>query len=68
VLYTDGITEAEDEAGDQYRDERLIRILRNHFDQGMDAMADSVLPDIARFRQTRPPADDMTLLIVRRRG
>lgn len=68
ILYTDGITEAEDEAGDQYRDERLIRILRNHFDQGMDAMADSVLPDIARFRQTRPPADDMTLLIVRRRG
>lgn len=67
VLYSDGITEAEDESGEQYREERLIRSLRNHFDLGMDAMADGVLPDVARFRQSRLPADDMTLLIVRRR-
>ncbi len=67
VLYSDGITEAEDEAGEQYKEERLIRSLRNHFGHGMDAMANSVLPDVARFRQSRLPADDMTLLIVRRR-
>jgi serine phosphatase RsbU (regulator of sigma subunit) len=30
-------------------------------------MADGVLRDVARFRQTSPPSDDMTLLIVRRR-
>lgn len=68
VLYTDGITESENETGDEYREDRLARILRGHFDLGMDAMADSVLPDVARFRRTRLPADDMTLLIVRRRG
>ena len=68
VLYTDGITEAENEVGDQYTDERLIHLLREHFDHGLDALADSVLPDVARFRQARLPADDMTLLIVRRRG
>lgn len=67
VLYSDGITEAEDETGEQYKEERLIRSLRNRFGQGMDAMANSVLPDVARFRQNRLPADDMTLLIVRRR-
>ena len=66
VLYSDGITEAEDESGEQYREERLIRSLRDRFSQGMDAMADGVLPDVARFRQSRMPADDMTLLIVRR--
>jgi sigma-B regulation protein RsbU (phosphoserine phosphatase) len=67
VLYTDGITDALDPAGDEYQEERLIRSLRDHFEQGADAMADSVLRDVARFRQTRPPVDDMTLLIVRRR-
>jgi phosphoserine phosphatase RsbU/P len=67
VLYSDGITEAQDPAGDEYQEERLIRSLRGHFEQGADAMADSVLRDVARFRQTRAPADDMTLLIVRRR-
>ena len=67
VLYSDGITEAQDPAGDEYQEERLIRSLRDHLEQGADAMADSVLRDVARFRQKRPPVDDMTLLIVRRR-
>jgi sigma-B regulation protein RsbU (phosphoserine phosphatase) len=67
VLYSDGITEAQDPAGDDYQAERLILSLQNCLGQGTGAMADSVLEDVARFRQTRPPADDMTLLIVRRR-
>jgi phosphoserine phosphatase RsbU/P len=68
VLYSDGITEAQDPAGDEYQEERLIHSLRDHSEQGAEAMADSVLRDVARYRQTRPPADDMTLLIVRRRN
>jgi phosphoserine phosphatase RsbU/P len=68
ALYSDGITEAEDSSGDDYQEERLIRSLRERFEQGAGAMADSVLRDIARFRRTGPAADDMTLLVVRRRG
>uniref|UniRef100_Q020R1 Serine phosphatase n=1 Tax=Solibacter usitatus (strain Ellin6076) TaxID=234267 RepID=Q020R1_SOLUE len=67
VLYSDGITEAQDPAGDDYQEERLIRALRDRVDQSSGTMADGVLQDVARFRQTRPPVDDMTLLIVRRR-
>jgi sigma-B regulation protein RsbU (phosphoserine phosphatase) len=67
VLYSDGITEAQDPAGDDYQEERLIRSLRDRFEQSTDDMADGVLRDVARFRQTSPPSDDMTLLIVRRR-
>lgn len=29
---------------------------------------DGVLPDVARFRQALLPADDMTLLVMLRRG
>ncbi len=68
VLYSDGITEAQDPADDDYQEERLIRALRDRYEHSVDAMADGVLRDVARFRQTRPPSDDMTLLIVRRRG
>ncbi len=68
VLYSDGITEAQDPSGDEYGKERLVRSLRDHFEQGADAMADSVLRDVVRFRQSPSPADDMTVLIVRRRG
>jgi phosphoserine phosphatase RsbU/P len=67
VLYSDGITEALDPAGDEYGEERLIHSLRDRMGQGANAMADGVLRDVANFRQTCPPADDMTLLVVRRR-
>ena len=67
VLYSDGITEAQDPAGDDYGEERLIRSLRDHLDLGADEMASAVLRDVARFRQDCPPADDVTLLVVRRR-
>jgi sigma-B regulation protein RsbU (phosphoserine phosphatase) len=66
VLYSDGITEALDPAGTEYEEERLVRSLRSQFDQGACAMADNVLQDLALFRQTRAPVDDVTLLVVRR--
>ena len=68
VLYSNGITEVQDLAGEEYEEERLVGSLRDRFDEGADVMADSVLRDVARFRDTRPPVDDMTLLIVRRSG
>jgi len=67
VLYSDGITEAQDPEGNAYEEERLIRALHSHAERDAIAMADGVLRDVARFRGTRPRQDDMTLLIVRRR-
>jgi sigma-B regulation protein RsbU (phosphoserine phosphatase) len=67
ILYSDGITESQDPEGNEYEEDRLIRALSDHRDQTTEAMADGVLQDVARFRQTRSPSDDMTLLIVRRR-
>jgi len=67
VLYSDGITEARDQSGDDYGEDRLLRSLRDHVERGAGAMADAVLQDVGRFCQSSSPADDMTLLIVRRR-
>ena len=66
VLYSDGITEAQDLAGNLYEEERLIDCLRGHSDLDPSAMADSVLLDGTRFRDARPQQDDTTLLVVRR--
>jgi sigma-B regulation protein RsbU (phosphoserine phosphatase) len=67
ALYSDGITEAQEPDGEEYQEDRLIQALRAGYDLGVGAMADGVLQDVARFRRTRPPADDITLLILRRR-
>ncbi len=37
VLYSDGITEARDPAGEEYQEERLICSLRDRWEQGADA-------------------------------
>lgn len=68
VLYSDGITETQDPEGNAYDEERLIRSLEEHAMKDATAMADAVLRDVARFRDTRSRQDDMTLLIVRRHG
>ncbi len=68
VLYSDGITEAQDPEGKEYGDQRLTRFLRDHEQESAEQMADGILRDVAHFRQNRSPSDDMTLLIVHRRG
>jgi len=67
VLYSDGITEAQDQEGNEYGEQRLVRCLQGHFDRDAVAMADGLWQDVGRFRHTCPPTDDMTLLILRRR-
>jgi phosphoserine phosphatase RsbU/P len=67
VLYTDGVTEGQDPAGNEYGEQRLIRSLRDLSGRDARAMADGVLRDVVRFRGPHLPSDDMTLLIVRRR-
>jgi phosphoserine phosphatase RsbU/P len=66
VLYSDGITEAQDPAGDQFEVDHLIPSLRNHYGHTAKGLADAVLHDVTQFRKTQPPADDMTLLVIRR--
>src|SRR5579885_2045266 len=66
ILYSDGITEAQDSEDREYGEPRLIGALRSYMHQGARAMAESVLRDVAGFRGGRPPHDDMTLLIIRR--
>jgi phosphoserine phosphatase RsbU/P len=68
VLYSDGVTEAQDPQGTEYGEERLVGSLRKHHDHDCAEMTDRVLRDLAVFRGTRPPADDTTLLILRRRS
>ncbi|HET8548499.1 MAG TPA: SpoIIE family protein phosphatase [Bryobacteraceae bacterium] len=67
VLFSDGITEAQDPEGNTYDEERLIRSLHTYGDRDPAAMAEGVLRDVDRFCGTRPRQDDITLLILRPR-
>jgi sigma-B regulation protein RsbU (phosphoserine phosphatase) len=68
VLYTDGITEATGGVdGEEYGRERLIHALRTarHFDPL--AIVERVFNDVEEFTAVSPPADDQTLMVIKRR-
>ena len=65
VMYTDGITEASDEAGQEYGQERLAKIVHAGLDLPAKKMIDHIRKDVADFTGRKFLDDDGTLFIVK---
>jgi len=65
VLYTDGITEAENAANEQYGLERLCAIIHQHWAEPADAIKTAVIDDVRRFIGEQTVFDDITLLVLK---
>jgi len=66
ALITDGVFEAEDEAGVPFGDRRVGELIRRHQAKPMSELVQFLLTDVdAHFAPARQ-ADDVTLLLVRR--
>jgi sigma-B regulation protein RsbU (phosphoserine phosphatase) len=66
VLYTDGLVEANDPAGDEYGLERLREACRRHGGEGCASLAACLEKDLEDFARGVPFADDRTLVLARR--
>ena len=66
VVYSDGITESRNKAGDEFGYARLEKQLRRAQSDSADAVLFSVLGAVQDFAATRPLMDDMSLAVVRR--
>jgi sigma-B regulation protein RsbU (phosphoserine phosphatase) len=66
VLYSDGLSEAENAEGGEFGEAGLSHSLRRHFGGSAKALADGVMQDVGQFRGACRPTDDLTLLVVRR--
>ncbi len=67
AIYTDGITEAEGEGDEEYGRERLTRVLKKSRHLDPIAIVDRVFSNVDAFAIASPPADDQTLVVIRRR-
>lgn len=65
VLYSDGITEAENEAGDEFGNEQLEALLIEHPHASAAELRDRIAASVDNFCGTAPQKDDETLVIVR---
>jgi sigma-B regulation protein RsbU (phosphoserine phosphatase) len=66
VLYTDGLTEAENADGEMLDIGGFVEIVEKHAHQEPETMKDIIVADVIRWCDDRR-ADDMTLVIVKRR-
>jgi phosphoserine phosphatase RsbU/P len=67
TLYTDGITEAMNAAGDLYGQDRLMKQLASEV-AGVNALGRQLLDDVKKFVGNRSQSDDMCLTCFGRRG
>lgn len=66
ALMTDGIFEYENDAGEQFGEARVGRLLSEHADDPMSRLAERIVKAVEEFAQGAPQNDDMTIVLVRR--
>jgi sigma-B regulation protein RsbU (phosphoserine phosphatase) len=66
LCYTDGVTEANDPAENEFGEERLLEVVRANLDADVRELTESIFAAIAEFsRGLHNPHDDITLVAVR---
>jgi hypothetical protein len=65
LLYTDGVTEAENSEGDFFGEERLCAVLAEHHELHPRQVIEHVLEEVRLFTGTRNFNDDVSMVIMR---
>src|SRR5437660_309338 len=68
VLFSDGVTEAMNPAGEEFTDERLIECANAHRGETPQAAVEALLADVRTFCEDATQSDDVTILLVRYDG
>jgi serine phosphatase RsbU (regulator of sigma subunit) len=64
VLYTDGVTEAFNDAEEEFGEQRLMEALRRHRDLSSQALLTQIVEEVRRF-SPREQHDDITLIVAK---
>lgn len=66
VIYSDGVSEANNLAGEEFGMDRLINVVKGNLKASASGLRDKVESALSSFTQTAPANDDITLVIVKR--
>jgi len=64
VVYSDGLTDAEDPREEMFGEERLLEVIRRDAPAGSQAVQQGILKAVADFTQGMPQTDDITFVVV----
>ena len=65
ILYSDGLTEAENPRVELFGEERLQAIAEKPLPGDAQTLVDEILADVERFKEGAEPHDDLTLLVIK---
>jgi sigma-B regulation protein RsbU (phosphoserine phosphatase) len=65
VMYTDGVTDTENDKGEQFDIERLVELVRKNRRLPAKGIRAKIVDEISRFRSDSYQPDDLTLVIVK---
>ncbi len=66
VCYTDGVTEAIDDAQNEFGVERLRRVIARHAGEDVAQIVRAILDAVDTHGRGQPPFDDVTLVVIKR--
>ncbi len=66
VIFTDGVTEARNSAGQFFDDDRLLATIQANQNGSADELAAKIVEDIDQFAHGQPRSDDLTLVVIKR--
>ncbi len=65
VVFSDGVSEARNEAGEEFGEGRLERIVRNNIERPAVDLCDIVVDEIREFSGLAPQHDDLTIVVAK---
>ena len=68
VIYSDGVTEAQNLQGEFFSRHRLRQAIAGHRAESCQALHDAVTAAVAAFTESAPQADDITLVVIEYHG
>lgn len=67
VIYSDGVSEANNLKGDEFGMERLEEVIKQNIKSSASGLRDKIESALSAFTQTAPANDDITIVIVKRK-
>jgi len=64
VVFTDGVTEAENSAEEQFGDDRLRELIRTEAREGAEVLDAKILAALDAFTRGAMQSDDITFLLI----
>ena len=65
VLFTDGVTEANNETDAFFEDERLLQVIKSDLTLTSKQLAEKIIEEVRHFQGMQSQSDDITLVVIR---